>query len=273
MIYALNRLKISTLLIIFLSAAIVLAMGVKGFFSSKPASNDSILSSTEYLWYYLPHEPNEAPQPIEKAKYLTKYDVLYIGPTDEKALYLTFDDCPNNNNIPTILDTLEKHKAPAAFFMTEDYIRSHPDMVRRIAGSGSLVCNHTSSHTSVTGLSFEEFEAELKGVEDAYREATGQELPKFFRPPEGRFSEVTLNHARQLGYTTVFWSFRYEDWNVHNQKSEEQAFKIIMTETHPGEILLLHSQSNTNVKILDSLLTTWEEQGYTFKLISDIGNS
>jgi len=264
-----NRLRTSTLMIIFLCAAIVLALGVKGFFSAQPVSG-SELSSTEYLWYYLPHEPNEPPKPIEKAKYLDRYDVLYLGPADGNALYLTFDDCPNNDNIPKILDILEKHNAPAAFFMTKDYILKNPDIIRRILDDGCLVCNHTASHIYVTGVSFDKFAAELKGVEDAYREATGQELPKFFRPPQGRFSEITLDYAQRLGYTTVFWSFRYEDWDTCHQLSREQAYKIIMGETHPGEILLLHSQSSTNVNILDQLLTAWEEQGYSFHSIADI---
>lgn len=265
-----NNLKISTLLIIFLLAAIVLALGVKGYFASQPASGEPTLSAAVYLWYYLPHKPDEQPKPIEKAKYLDKYDVLYVGNPDEKTIYLTFDDCPENGHIPAILDTLEKHGASAAFFMTERYIRQHPDVVMRIADGGSLVCNHTASHISVTGLSFEQFRAELRGVEDAFREITGRSLPKFFRPPQGKFSEVTLSYAQQLGYTTVFWSFEYEDWNQGRQKSENSAFNTIMSETHPGEIVLLHSQSDTNVKILDRLMSAWEEQGYSFGSLADI---
>ncbi len=268
-----SRIKISTLMIVVLCAAIVLALGTKYMDITQPASGSSALSSTVYLWYYLPHDPSQPPEPIEKAKYLGSYDVLYIGPTDEKALYLTFDDCPNNDNIPKILDTLKEHNAPAAFFMTEDYIRRCPDVIRRIVEEGSIVCNHTSSHGSVTSLDFDRFKAELTGVEDAYREATGQELPRFFRPPQGRFSEVTLNYAEKLGYTTVFWSFRYEDWNDYHQPSPQQALKTIISETHPGEILLLHSQSSTNIKILDQLMDTWEEQAYSFKALTDIPNT
>ena len=265
-----NRLKISTLMMVFLSSAIVLALGTRHIFSFRPASGNSMLSSTVYLWYYLPHGPGEPPKPIEKAKYLHNYDVLYVGPADEKALYLTFDDCPENDNISSILDTLKEHGATAAFFMTEDYIRRHPDIIRRIVNEGSLVCNHTSSHASVTGLGFDQFKAEIEGVENAFREAAGQPLPKFFRPPQGRFSEITLSFAQQLGYTTVFWSFRYEDWDHNHQPSEDQAFKTIISETHPGEILLLHSQSSANVKILGRLLAAWEEQGYTFKSIGTL---
>ena len=119
-------------------------------------------------------------------------------------------------------------------------------------------------------MTFEKFKAELAGVEDAYREATGEELPKFFRPPQGLFSEKTLSYAKELGYTTVFWSFRYEDWDLCNQPSDEKAYATIIGETHPGEIALLHAQSSANVRVLDRVLTAWEEAGYTFGSLCDI---
>ena len=231
---------------------------------------NSPISTAEYMWYYLPHESEMQPRPMEKAKYIQNYNVLYVGEPEDKAIYLTFDDCPENGNIPGILDILEKHNASAAFFMTEAYIRKHPDIIRRIVSDGNLVCNHTSHHISVTRLSFEKFKAELRGVEEAYSEVTGQELPKFFRPPQGKFTELTLSYAEQLGYTTVFWSFRYVDWVVTNQPSEDRAFTTIMSETHPGEIALLHSQSKTNLRVLDKVLTAWEEKGYIFKSLDTL---
>ncbi len=249
----------------------LLNLAAKGFFNARPVS--SSMSQTVYSWYYLPHKEGQQPEPMEKAKYIRNYDALYVGAADEKIIYLTFDDCPNNDNIPTILDTLKKHHAGAAFFMTETYIRSHPDVIQRIVSEGSLVCNHTANHVLVTNLSFEKFQAELKGVEDAYFEVTGQQLPKYFRPPQGQFNEVTLSYTEQLGYTTVFWSFRYVDWEVNNQPSEQKAYDTIMGETHPGMIILLHSQSKTNVKILDKIMTDWESEGYTFKTLDDAPNS
>lgn len=231
------------------------------------------MSKTVYMWYYLPNEEGEQPQPMEKAEYIKNYDVLYVGAPEEKVIYLTFDDCPDNDNIPIILDTLKKHSATGAFFMTETYIRRHPDVINRIVSEGSLVCNHTANHVLVTNLSFEKFQAELKGVEDAYFEVTGKQLPKYFRPPQGQFNEVTLSYTEQLGYTTVFWSFRYTDWDVNNQISEQAAYNTIMNETHPGMIVLLHCQSKTNLKILDKIMTDWEAQGYIFETLDNAPNS
>jgi peptidoglycan-N-acetylmuramic acid deacetylase len=226
-------------------------------------------SNAEYMWYYLPHEAGKQPAPMEKAAYLKEHianrDVYYAGGSVEKIIYLTFDDCPSNGNIPSILDTLESHNAQAAFFMTEKYIKDYPEVIKRISNDGCLVCNHTADHISVTRLSLDSFEKELRRVEDAFKYVTGDELPRYFRPPQGMFNENTLDFTQQLRYITIFWSFRYVDWEVNNQPSEYCAIKTILSETHPGEIALLHCQSNTNVNILDEVLSGWEELGYTLE--------
>lgn len=265
-----TKLKFNVLLFLFALMAAALVVCAKGVYLPLPGSSGIEVFADEFMWYYLPHGTDGRPEPMEKAAYLKDYDVLYIGPADIKAIYLTFDDCPENGNIPAILDILKEHGAPAAFFMTEDYIKKHPDTVRRIADEGHLVCNHTAHHIGVSQLSFEKLKAELKGVEDAYREATGRELAKYFRPPQGKFSEKSLSYTEYLGYTTVFWSFRYYDWEVYNQPSEQKAFDAIMKETHPGEIVLLHCQSKTNVSVLGRVLSAWEEQGYGFGSLGSI---
>jgi peptidoglycan-N-acetylmuramic acid deacetylase len=251
-------------MLIFLTAMLILMVCARFLPTGEPVSAD------EFMWYYLPHKAEEPPEPMEKAGYLSDYDVLYLGDTSRKIIYLTFDDCPANGNIPVILDVLEAHGATATFFMTETYIRDHAGIICRIVSGGSLVCNHTAHHVSVSRVSFDKFKAELEGVEDAYREVTGEELPRFFRPPQGLFSEKTLSYAGQLGYTTVFWSFRYADWEVSRQPSEDDAFNTITSETHPGEIALLHCQSATNVRVLNRVMTAWEDAGYTFGSLGDI---
>lgn len=230
----------------------------------------ALANSKEYVWYYLPHERNEQPLPTEKAKFLEEHSVLYVGQQDEKIIYLTFDDCPENKNISVILDVLEQHQAKATFFMTASYIKDHPDIVRRIVEDGSIIGNHTTNHVVVSQLSFEKFQTELQGVEEAYSNATGDQLPKYFRPPCGRFSEASLKYAEQMGYTTVFWSFCYPDWNENRQLSLEQVYTLILRELHPGEIMMLHSQSSTNVRVLELIISALSEMGYSFASIAEI---
>jgi peptidoglycan-N-acetylmuramic acid deacetylase len=259
-----SRLKLSSIMLMFLALALALMVCARCLPRETPVSTD------EFMWYYLPHDTDVPPDPMEKAGYLADYDVLYLGDTSRKVIYLTFDDCPRNDNIPQILETLKAHDATAAFFMNEAYIREHPDVIRGMAAQGCIVGNHTAHHIGMSRVTFEKFQSELKGVEDAYFEATGEELPRYFRPPQGLFSEKTLSYAEQLGYTTVFWSFRYTDWDVSNQPSDEDAMRTILKETHPGEIALLHCQSAANVHVLNEVLTAWEDAGYTFGSLRDI---
>ena len=219
----------------------------------------------EYIWYCLPHQAGVQPLPTEKAGFINDYPVIYAGKSDEKSIYLTFDDSSAQSKIETILDILKEHDAKAAFFMTEQYMRKHPDILRRMVDAGHIIGNHTSRHVNVSKImDFEKFKKELTGVEEAYTAATGKELPGFFRPPQGRFSELTLKYAALMGYNTVFWSCCYADWQQGKAPALAKIEKYILDDTHPGEIILLHTQSAANVKILDDLLTKWEEMGYSF---------
>ena len=114
------------------------------------------------------------------------------------------------------------------------------------------------------------FEKELKLVEDAYRQITGQEMEKFYRPPQGNYSEDNLKLAKELGYKTVFWSLAYADWDNSAQPTAEQAFSKLLPRVHPGAVVLLHSTSRTNAEILDELLTRWKDLGYRFGTVDEL---
>ena len=107
-------------------------------------------------------------------------------------------------------------------------------------------------------------------VEEKFREITGQEMQKYYRPPQGIYSEDNLKMAQELGYKTVFWSLAYVDWNNDSQPTPEQAFSKLIPRVHNGAVVLLHSTSTTNAAILDELLTKWEDLGYTFGTLDQL---
>ena len=113
----------------------------------------------------------------------------------------------------------------------------------------------------------EAFAKELTDLEDLFRNITGKELPKYYRPPQGIYSQENLRMAKDLGYQTVFWSLAYVDWNNNDQPTHEEAFQKLLPRTHNGAVVLLHSTSETNAEILDELLTKWKAEGYTFASI------
>ena len=206
-----------------------------------------------------------------KASDLARYDAAFLDESGEKVLYLTFDAGYENGCTEKILDVLKAHNVPAAFFLVGNYIEKNADLVRRMVEDGHTVGNHTMHHPDMTKLTNEaDFAKELTDLETLFEKTTGKKLPKFYRPPQGHYSEENLKMAQQLGYKTVLWSLAYADWNNDAQPTKEQAFSKLLPRTHPGAVVLLHSTSNTNAQILDELLTRWEKEGYTFAPIEDL---
>ena len=203
--------------------------------------------------------------------HLARYDGAYLGNTGDKVLYLTFDAGYENGSTAKILDTLKAHQVPAAFFLVGNYIEKNADLVRRMAQEGHIVANHTMHHPDMSKLSDKAaFSKELTDLETLYKETTGQEMPKYYRPPQGLYSEENLKMAKELGYKTVFWSLAYVDWNNDAQPTAEEAFRKLLPRTHNGAVVLLHSTSKTNEEILDELLTRWKDMGYRFGTVEEL---
>ena len=210
-------------------------------------------------------QPPTGPAAVQQLKQL---DAAFLGDTSEKVLYLTFDAGYENGCTAQILDVLKKHQVPAAFFLVGNYLEKNPDLVRRMVAEGHIVGNHTMHHPDMSKLTDKEaFAKELTDLEALFRQVTGKELPKYYRPPQGLFSAENLKMAQELGYQTVFWSLAYVDWNNDSQPTADYAFEKLLPRTHNGAVVLLHSTSRTNAQILDELLTRWEEMGYRFETI------
>ena len=109
------------------------------------------------------------------------------------------------------------------------------------------------------------FQKELDDTAAKYREIVGSEMPKYYRPPQGKYSVENLKMAKELQYKTFFWSLAYVDWNKDQQPSAETAFSKLCDRVHPGAVVLLHNTSSTNGEIMDELLSKWEAMGYSFE--------
>ncbi|MCY6372574.1 delta-lactam-biosynthetic de-N-acetylase [Clostridium ganghwense] len=228
----------------------------------------------EYNWYFK-HRSNGMPpeSPKETVDLVSKYDCYYLGDTSKKILYLTFDEGYENGHTAHILDVLKKHNVNAAFFVVKPYITSNPDLIKRMVDEGHLVCNHSARHPSMASIKDQEkFNKELIDVEEAFEEVTEKKMPKYFRPPMGKYSELSLHYTKNYGYKTIFWSFAYNDWQRNKQPSPTFAKKRIMDRTHNGAVILLHAVSKTNAEILDSVITEWKNQGYEIKSLNELPN-
>ena len=212
-----------------------------------------------------------APIGNASASQLAAYDACYLGDPGSKVIYLTFDAGYENSCTAQILDTLKKHEVPAAFFLVGNYLEKNADLVRRMVAEGHTVGNHTMHHYDMSRLTEKAaFQKELTDLEALYREVTGEEMAKYYRPPQGIYSEENLTMAKEMGYKTVFWSLAYVDWNNDAQPTAEEAFSKLIPRTHNGAVVLLHSTSKTNAEILDELLTRWKEMGYRFGTLEEL---
>lgn len=195
-----------------------------------------------------------------EAKYSEKGG-LFVGDAEHKRLWLTFDEGYENGYTEKILDILKEKNARAVFFVTYDYAKDNPELIKRMITEGHTVGNHTMSHPSLPDCSDEQLHSELSELHDYIKQQFGYDM-YVMRPPKGEFSERVLECAKQLGYTTVLWSFAYYDWNVDAQPDLNQAFEKVTSKLHPGAIYLLHAVSKTNTEILGRVIDNWRENGY-----------
>lgn len=259
-----------------LSAALLLcaalAIAVTAYVqASAAAPGSAAVAASSNNWGLSYSQEGQPPEGNATRDQLAQYDAYYLGDTSQKVIYLTFDCGYENGYTGQILDALKKHNAPAAFFVVGHMVESAPDLVRRMAEEGHIVGNHTFHHPDMSAISdMSAFQSELEQLETVYQETTGQTLPRFYRPPQGKYSSENLKQAQALGYRTVLWSLAYVDWYVDDQPTAEQAYAKLLPRIHNGAIVLLHSTSKTNAEILDDLLTKWEGMGYTFASLNEL---
>lgn len=201
-----------------------------------------------------------------------KHEAIFLGDTEQKELYLTFDNGYENGYTPQILDVLKEKKVPAVFFVTGHYVKDQPDLIKRMAKEGHLVGNHSWSHPDMSQISVSRMKEELEKVKHAVSELTGQQSMPYLRPPRGIFNDQVLGVSRELGYTNVFWSIAYRDWDTKQQKGWNYAYESVMGQLHPGGVILLHSVSSDNAKALGKIIDDARQQGYEFKSLDQLKN-
>lgn len=197
-------------------------------------------------------------------------EAIFLGNTEEKELYLTFDNGYENGFTPQVLDVLKEKQVPAAFFVTGHFIKDQPELLKRMAGEGHVIGNHSWSHPDMSQVPDQKIAEELEKVKQGVAEVAGQKEMRYLRPPRGIFSDRVLAVSKQQGYTSVFWSVAYKDWDTEDQKGWRHAYDKVMAQLHPGAVLLLHSVSRDNAEALGKIIDDARQQGYTFKSLDQL---
>lgn len=240
---------------------------------AKPQFNNSVsASSNKRLCWSIVRKKDHLPPAIssEQFELVKKYNAIYMGDTNLKTIYLTFDEGYENGYTPKILDVLKANDVKAAFFITMPYLLKESSLVDRMIKEGHIVGNHTNHHPSMPDITDDKkLEDEMLSLDMAFKEKTGVDM-KYLRPPKGEYSERTLSISKDLGYRNVFWSFAYADWDTKNQKGTEYTYKIVMDNIHNGAVLLLHAVSKDNTEALDRIIKDIKQQGYRFGTLDEI---
>jgi len=210
------------------------------------------------------HQPTTVPKDIKKM--IDDHGGIYIGDTSKKVVYLTFDEGYENGYTPKILDTLKANNVKSIFFVTAPFVKQNEALVKRMINEGHEIGNHSINHPSLPTLDYAGFENELLGLEKLMNEKFGKGF-KYMRPPMGEYSERTLEAAKQLGYTSVFWSYAYKDYDVNDQKGADYAYKMVMDNLHNGAVYLLHAVSKDNTEALDRIIKDIKAQGYEIRAL------
>lgn len=199
-----------------------------------------------------------------------KHGAIFLGDTSRKELFLTFDNGYENGYTAPILDILKAKKVPAIFFVTGHYVKDQPELLKRMIAEGHLIGNHSWSHPDMTTISDERIRDELERVKQESAKVTGRQEMKYLRPPRGIFSDRTLQVTKEAGYINVFWSVAYKDWDVNAQRGADYAYRQVVSQLHPGAVILLHSVSKDNAAALGSIIDEARRQGYEFKSLDEL---
>ena len=227
-----------------------------------------------YNWFIIKHK-GELPTFSKEAELVDEVGGIYLDSSEtakgEKRVYLTFDAGYENGNIEKILDIMKEEEVKGAFFILSNLVFKNTELLKRMANEGHLICNHTSKHKDQTTLSDDGIKENLLKLEEVYTEKTGMKLAKYFRFPEGRYSERALKVIKELGYTSVFWSVSYADWDDSKIESSEYALNKLLPQIHPGAVVLLHPTSKTNAEMLSEFIRTLKSEGYSFATLDMYG--
>ncbi len=205
---------------------------------------------------------NIRPYPGDKYhKIISSNNGVYLA-KDTNKVYLTFDNGYENGYTKDMIDILYNNNVVGVFFITGHYLQENTDLVRYMLEKNQLVSNHSYSHKDFTKLSPAEIEEDVHKLENKYKELLNEDFTMFFRPPEGTFNNESLKTVSDMGYTNLFWSIAYKDWERDKSHGVDYTINSIIPRLHNGAIILLHTVSKDNCLALDTLIKQIKDLNY-----------
>ncbi|MUT65512.1 polysaccharide deacetylase family protein [Paenibacillus sp. NEAU-GSW1] len=205
---------------------------------------------------------SEPAKPLYKMSSVYRFSPIEEG-TEKKVVLLTFDDGPKDEAVLTsMLDTLDKHKAKAIFFVNGYRVKQNPELLKLIHERGQTIGNHSWDHIDLKKENEEKIEQQIGDVQKDVEAIVG-EPPRFFRPPYGSGGDKVKEIAKNHGLLFMTWSNGSLDWEQKSPGKPDEVIANVLDQLHPGANILMHELGWT-AEALDGLLTKLEEKGYGF---------
>jgi len=204
--------------------------------------------------------------------YEKRGEVVWEVPTDEKVIALTFDDGPDPEDTPQILELLKQYEAKATFFIVGKKAEAYPELVTREGAEGHELANHTYHHMYFNrSFSEQKITDEISRAEQIIHKLSGQK-PRLFRPPGGFYNESLVRSAKKAGYMVVMWSWHINtrDWD---RPGVGKIADTVLNNAKNGDIVLLHDWvegKSQTVEALKQILPELKNRGYRFVTISEL---
>lgn len=197
---------------------------------------------------------------------------IYLGMlcrtmTHRRVVALTFDDGPDAEETPRVLDVLKRHGVRATFFVVGERIEAHPELLLRMLSEGHTIGNHTSTHTASLPLKRSRTIAEeIDRTRTLVTRLTGFRM-RLFRPPFGVTNPNVARAVRRTGVVSVGWSIR----SLDTMKGDRQrVLERILSHLHPGGVVLLHDRVEGAAELLDKLLVELKARNYTAATVDEL---
>ncbi|MFO0813041.1 MAG: polysaccharide deacetylase family protein [Gemmatales bacterium] len=185
----------------------------------------------------------------------------------EKRIALTFDDGPDLDCTPFLLDELAHYQWHATFFLVGQRAEAHPALVQRILREGHSIGNHTYSHVNPAKLSLSAFQEELQRTDDVFCAAIPEYTARWFRPPWGQLTRDQRIQALHAGRRIVYWSFTTHDYAVSPETILASAIAV-----KPRDIFLLHDRNASTRTSVPKLFEQLQEAGFKSVSLDEIGH-